>query len=499
MADKPESRYSRIQKGKRQLASLSGQEKLSFLSSLIKTVIPYSFKTAEELIDENLSLIETSHSKEAADLLAAKAFLCFMRQSNSKAEEYIIKTQILAKQISSKWAETHALLLKGLIAQARGRRIIERDVYESALRLLSGIRRPEVLLALGTVLAKLGYQRPALALLRRTLKQSESLCEDKNLSDGDRDIQLWIQAETRARIGTIYLSMGEYDKAEEEFDQSLKISTKHELLWQTYKTTLRKARLIIARERYKEADDYLKEIKGLKTEDGRSLEEIDSTAPTFVKNEKIRMYRAQESYGKAMIEIKELLYGESKDIKERAACLRHFMEESVEMFFENLFNLCDCLYHTGKEDLAKRLEAAGSAYKEALSTPGLYKEIDERVVLEMHRKDLTAILSGVFLPESLTYRDRTFDYYPDKGKAIYIRDGKEHSFGIRMYLILLYFKNNQSVCVTAKELKEYLTEQCDIPITVKQIVTYVFRLKKEHGFAQFIIKCKVGWKLLPED
>ena len=102
---------------KERLERLTGKRKLSFLLRLLKIVRLYSIKTAEDLIDKNIDLIENNRSEESAILMMLKAYFSFQLKHSDKDQKYIEKALTLLRDIGSNQAELMGMILKGWICE----------------------------------------------------------------------------------------------------------------------------------------------------------------------------------------------------------------------------------------------------------------------------------------------------------------------------------------------------------------------------------------------
>jgi len=489
---------SKIEQSRKKLNKFTGKKRLIFLQKLLKTAKLYSEKTAEELIDENLTLIETIRTEESALLMGEKAFFCFQNASLSEAEKYADKALTLSRDIGSNQAEVKALIIKGYINDVRGQHKKVVAWYTMALERCTKLQRPGILLELGTSYSKQGEYDRAIVYLNEVIKHSDRLIHNKSIAKEERINQRRIYAEAWSRLGVIYESIGDFNGAQKAYDLSIELFQKYDLVWEQYKTLSRKVKLLIMRENFPEAERCLVEAQNL------PLSGLDSRAPLFIAHDWTRLYRAKAQYSDAMDEYEEILYGALSDSKAIDKRLYNLMRHQADIFGEILSGIHECLRGLNKERLAEMVDSATRIYEGTLTGSGIYKEADKKGKLKIQERNIINILEPVFQkrPHQAQYKDIIAEYNPDKGTAKVTKGKKKFTLNKRAFLIFKYLVDHTDECVTREEL-EHFWKQHQIGCYSEEsgVRTYIQRdIRKKLGLDQFIEQCpkpKGGWRLVP--
>lgn len=497
MAIKEKTIIEKIQLGKKRLDGLTGQKRLEFLLTLLKTSRLYSPKTAEDLIDENLELIETIVSEASALLLGEKAFFASKKHNLSEAKKYADKALSLSREIGSSQAEARALTVKGYLEDAVKQHKKAAAWHTMALEKSSQLQRSNAALELGTSYSKQGEYDRAWFYINEAIKYAEKLIRSKIISKDEKNNQIKIQADAWSRLATLHESIDDLHGAQNAYERSIALAKKYSLVWEQYKALSRKVKFFILSGNLIEAESSLKEAESL------PLKGRGPRAPLYIAHDWARLYRAQSRYSEAQEKYRGILYGASSDKEARERHLLDLMNNTADLFGEILSGIHDCLVGMGKKPMAERLDVASRAYEDVLTESGIYKEVDKQTRIRIQENNIVNLLADIFqkTPRVVRYKDIFVEYDSEKGKAKVTKNGREFELNKRAFLILRYFVEHKGECVTLDELHQFWIEHKEGYQSKEGLRTYIQRdIRKKLGLNQYLERCpkpKGGWLLLP--
>ena len=508
MIIKKEKIANELERGIKRLERIPRPKRLSFLlkMDLLKVAKFYSRHVAENILNENLELIETVNSKEAAELLTIKAYIASINIDLDEAKVIAEKALSKARAIKSPTLEAAALAIKGYHKETEKQYDKAAGYYTMALDHISEVFKADVLRQFGICYGKQGNYPLALHYLNETMKQTEKIINDSSTFSIDQRLyHLEIQADTGSRLATIHESLEDLEGAERAHDKAIKMARDNGFTWALYKALSRKVKFLILKNNYGLANTLLTEAKNL------SAERFDPGVPLYVAQDWARLYRfsAQnnDDRQKALNKYREILYGDFKKKVDKDNRVLSLMKNMSILFDEVTSGIYECLMmmRTREEKkLAEKLKEVMDSYNTVLSESGVFVEIDKQGKLDKEREKILEILTDILeKPHEIHYRGLIYARYKHGDKhaiATFISSGQKIEFSEKAFFIFECFYNNKDKCVTKKEILDYWEENGVTFDPDTSFPTAFYRdFKKKLGLAPFIKNCEVapGWYLLP--
>jgi tetratricopeptide (TPR) repeat protein len=496
----------KIQQGKEQLKRLTGQKRLACLLKLDLFQIAkfHSLAIAVEILDENLDLIETTDTEEAAQLMTINAYFASMKVDMDDAKVYVDKALAKARAVGSLKAEAMALAIKGYHKDSEKQYEKAAVWYIMALRHIPAIYKANVLRELGAAYGKCGKYELAWHYFNEAIEQTKKLIDDESICRESKANLLEIQADIWSRLATIHESIDDLDGAEAAHDKAIGMAREHGFAWELYRALSRKAKFFILKNDYKSAEEYLIEAGKL------SAEKYDPRVPFYVAHDWARLYRLtannNDDLQKALEKYEEILYGGLENMEEMDKYILTVMRNMPLLFDEVTTGIYECLMGIGKVLPAEFLNRAIHEYEEVMMESGIYKEADKQEKLNIEEKNIKDTLTSIFqkMPLTIRYRHVVANYDPDKDKAKYKIEGKKSRLrSIRAFFILKCLELRIGECVPREAIQDFLELN---GITVNEeggssgIRTTIDRIREKLGLTEYIRTCEphgAGWRLLP--
>lgn len=486
----------KFQKVKKSLEIISGQKRLDFLVKLIDMAFLLPDEIVKEILEKNIDFLQSLWTEESNLLLFEVS--SSQKKVFEKINEYTDKWLHITRKVGSTSAESIALAVKGYVQDASKQYKKAAAWYAMALERCTDLLRPHIQLELSTCYGSEGDYPYALSLLKESISRSENLMEDPALSNKQKLFQVKLNSEGWSRLGTLYESIGDYEGAENAYDQSLDIAERHGLIWEKYKTHSRKVKFYIMTKNLDEAQGNLIEAENL------PLGKLRQKVSIYIAHDWARFYRFKafydnnaELYNEALKRYKEVLMGLLSEDEAREERLRNLLEGIPDFFGEIVSGIYECLIGKGKHKLAERLKAVSDEYESALTAGGIFKEVDKKAKLDFAENNIVGILEDILLTIPINYWGIKVEYNPLKDEAVV--EGKEVTLNKGEFLIFKFLIDLNGDWATSNELFKYW-ERRACYLSKNDVRVYVGRLKKKLKLDKYLKARKEypkGWRLLP--
>jgi tetratricopeptide (TPR) repeat protein len=437
----------KISKARKQLNRLSGPRRLTFLLKLIRNTVlrgsdDLSRELFKELIDENLPLIESTHSEEAAHLLLCRGTYFHWDKSLDKAELFVDKAIALARRISANHIEIFGLTLKGQIYADRGEHKKEFTYLQMALAKSSSPLDFIIHALMAQSFSKLGDYYEALSCYDKALALCDKYLDNPEIPDAERRAHTMFQIENLSLRAAVLINIGDIDAANSTFERAVNLAVKHDCLNKIYQLFSYSTKVLIAAGKFKEAEQYLS---------GISAHHLSDQYDIYIAKDWALLYQESKRYSEALNKYHEMFYGRSSDenkmdenkMKEN---IRNLMENAPEFFMVLLRFLFNCLVGFDKVKNAHKLRIAIQTFDEIISEANLFS----KEVIDIKKDSILNILEAVFhdRPDRAIYNNIVAEFDPVK-KIVLVFKGEEKIakfksrrgfLTIKYFLALSHFK-----------------------------------------------------------